>query len=422
MKILMLNTFDEIGGAARAACRLLHGVRDLGIDAQLLVQSRTGNAPGTLCHPGRVRQLARRLKMVLGTLPVRMSPQAPLNNFTPALLPDHLVPEIAAVNPDIIHLHWMGAGFLRVETLAKLNRPLVWTLHDSWAFSGGCHVPFECSRYQQSCGACPVLGSTREQDLSRRVWARKAEAWRKLDLTLVAPSRWLADCARSSALFRDTRVEVIPNGLDTGLFRPRGRAAARKLLGLPQDRKIILFGAIRAADDPNKGLHLLLPALRSLGAPATDHMALVFSSFDKTVVPDAGMPVVALGRIEDDEKLAAVYSAADVFVAPSIQEAFCQTATEAMACGTPVVAFRATGLLDVVEHQKTGYLAKPYDIVDLAHGIAWVIEDAERHAALATQAPCRAAAEFSLDQVAQRYTRLYASVLKGQDIARTSNP
>ena len=414
MKVLMLNTFDEIGGAARAAARLLQGVRDLGIDSRLLVQYQTGRADGVISHAGRLRQLARRLKTVLGTLPVRMFPKAPENNFSPARLPDHLVPEVAAVNPDIIHLHWMGAGFLRVETLGKLNKPLVWTLHDSWPFTGGCHVPFECTRYQQNCGACPVLGSTRDADLSRSTWDRKAQAWQGLNLTLVAPSRWLADCARSSSLFRDVRVEVIPNGLDTGLFRPRGKEASRRLLGLPQDKKIILFGAIRAASDPNKGFHLLLPALQSLGKQASELMALVFSSFDKDAMHDAGMPVFDLGRIQDDEKLSLIYSAADVFVVPSIQEAFCQTATEAMACGTPVVAFAATGLLDIVEHQKSGYLAKPYDSEDLAHGIAWVLADEERHQSLSLQARRKVEADFSIDKVAQRYARLYDRVLKGK--------
>ena len=414
MKVLMLNTFDEIGGAARAAARLLQGVRGLGIDSRLLVQYQTGRADGVISHAGRLRQLARRLKTVLGTLPVRMSSKAPENNFSPAMLPDHLVPEVAAVNPDLIHLHWMGAGFLRVETLGKLKKPLVWTLHDSWPFTGGCHVPFECTRYQQNCGACPVLGSTRDADLSRSTWDRKAQAWQALNLTLVAPSRWLADCARSSSLFRDVRVEVIPNGLDTGLFRPRRKEASRRLLGLPQDKKIILFGAIRAASDPNKGFHLLLPALQSLGKQASELMALVFSSFDKEAMHDAGMPVVDLGRIQDDEKLSLIYSAADVFVVPSIQEAFCQTATEAMACGTPVVAFAATGLLDIVEHQKSGYLAKPYDSEDLAHGIAWVLADEERHQSLSLQARRKVEADFSVDKVAQRYARLYDRVLMGK--------
>ncbi len=262
MKVLMLNTFDEVGGAARATMRLLGGVRDQGIDCRLLVQFKTGNAGEVICNSNSLRKLGRRLKLFLGLLPVRMYPNRPENNFSPALLPDHLVAEIKAIDPDIIHLHWLGAGFLRVETLRRLGKPLIWTLHDSWAFTGGCHVPYACKRYQQSCGACPVLGSSREGDLSRWTWNRKERAWRDLNLTVVTPSRWLADCARSSSLFRDLRVEVIPNGLDTGMFKPGDKEQARKLLGLPKDKKIILFGAVRGTTDPNKGFHLLTKALQ----------------------------------------------------------------------------------------------------------------------------------------------------------------
>jgi glycosyltransferase involved in cell wall biosynthesis len=412
MKVLMLNTFDEAGGAARAAVRLQKGVRDLGIDSRLLVHYKTGHAADVICNGGALRKPARRLKTVLGMLPVLMYPNRPENNFTPALLPDHLVSEIAGIDPDIVHLHWMGAGFLRVETLSRLGRPILWTLHDSWPFTGGCHVPLDCGKYRQICGACPVLGSSRERDLSRRTWKRKERAWGNLDLTLVAPSRWLGDCARSSSLFRDCPVEVIPNGLDTGVFRPRGRGASRNLLGLPGDRKIILFGAVRGASDPNKGFHLLKPALQELGRRSPDALALVFSAYDRTGVADLGMPAVFLGEVRDDERLAAVYSAADVFVAPSIQESFCQTAAEAMACGTPVVAFGATGLLDIVEHRRTGYLAQPYDSEDLARGIDWVIKDADRQADLSRRSRLKVEADFALAEVARRYAELYRTILE----------
>lgn len=249
MKILMLNTFDELGGAARAAVRLLRGVREHNIDAKLLVQFKTGIEQDVLCNRKPLRKLFRRLKVFLGLLPVRLYPNQPENNFSPSLLPDSKPAEIVAINPDIIHLHWLCAGFLQVETLAKLNKPLIWTLHDSWAFTGGCHVPFACKKYRQGCGACPVLGSSREKDLSSWTWKRKKKAWSDLDLTVVAPSRWLADCARSSSLLRDVRVEVIPNGLDIEMFSSGGKEQSRNLLRLPRDKKIILFGAIHAASD-----------------------------------------------------------------------------------------------------------------------------------------------------------------------------
>jgi len=367
------------------------------------------------CSAGGLTTLARRLKIFLGLLPVRFYPNKPENNFSPALLPDHKASAVAGLDPDIIHLHWLGAGFLQVETISKLDRlgkPILWTLHDSWPFTGGCHVPYDCTKYVENCGACPVLGSSRERDLSRRTWERKKKAWQDLNLTLIAPSNWLADCARASSLFRNARVEVIPNGLDTEIFQPQDRENSRKLLDLPNDRKLILFGAMRATTDPNKGFQLLAQALQTLGQDLTTAQALVFGNDESAKLPDLGIPVICLGRIENEQRLAAIYSAADVFVAPSRQEAFCQTAAEAMACGTPVVAFGASGLLDVVEHQRCGYLAQPYEPDDLAQGISWVLEDRDRHAELSRRARQKAEEEFSQETMARRYLNIYQEILE----------
>lgn len=418
MKVLMLNSYDEQAGADRAARRLQGGLRAAGVDADLLVQFKSGRDEAVLCPGSPWSRVLRRLKLYLGTLPVRRYPNRPENNFTPALLPDRLPARVARFAPEILHLHWLGAGFCGIASIARFKRPLVWTLHDAWPFTGGCHLPGECRNYREQCGACPVLGSSRAADLSRRVWQAKAKAWRGLNPVVVAPSRWLADCAKSSSLFREARVELIPNGLDVGTFRPRGKAFSRRLLGLPQDSQIILFGAVRALSDPNKGFQLLQPALQALGCRSANRMAVVFSAFEGAALPDVGMPARSLGRIQDDERLAAIYSAADVFVVPSRQESFCQTAAEALACGTPVVAFGATGLLDVVEHRRCGYLAQPYDSADLARGIAWVLDDIDRHAQLALRARHKVVSDFSLETVTQRYRDLYDEVLASAALRR----
>lgn len=411
MNILMLNTFDNVAGADRAACRLRQGVEAQGVAARLLVQFKFGADPEVLCFASPLQILLRRLKLYLGTLPVRLYPQKAENNFTPALLPDWLPEHVAMLAPDLVHLHWLGAGFCRIESLARLNRPLVWTLHDSWPFTGGCHVPGPCLKYREQCGACPVLGSTRVRDLSRWTWNRKSSAWRNIPLTMVAPSRWLADCARASSLFCDTRVEVIPHGIDTVKFRPQDKRAAREQLGLPPSRPMVLFGAVNPLSDPNKGWQLLQPAMRVVGASRPDAIAVVFGAVAPAHKLENGMETVFLGRLEDDAALVAAYSAADVFVAPSLQESFCQTALESMACGTPVVAFGATGLLDVIEHRRSGYLAEPYAVDDLAEGIRWILEDSARHDDLAVGARSRAVAEFGLEAVAGRYVELYRDVL-----------
>lgn len=411
MKVLLLNTFDNLAGADRAARRLCTGLRRIGVEAYLLVHFRLSADGDVLCFTSPWRTLLRRLKLYVGTLPVRIYPRRPERNFTPALLPDRLPERAAGLAPDLIHLHWLGAGFCRIESLTRFTAPLIWTLHDSWPFTGGCHVPGSCERYRERCGACPVLGSSRDRDLSRWTWRRKERAWRDLTLTLVAPSRWMADRARASALFRERRIEVIPNGIDTEIFRPMDKGAARRQLGLPPERPVILFGAVNALDDPNKGWALLRPALELVAKDRPEALAVVFGGFAPTT-PPPGLETAYLGRLEDDAALVAAYAAADVFVAPSLQESFCQTLLEAMACGTPTVAFRATGPLDLIEHGRSGYLAEPYEVADLANGLLWVLEDEGRRAALSGRARAKAVDEFALEAVASRYAQLYRELLE----------
>ncbi len=411
MKVLLLNTFDAVAGADRAARRLQGGLRGLGVDARLLVHLRYGDQEGVLCHDYPGARLLRRLKLYLGTLAVRRYPRRPVGNFTPARLPDRLPQQVARLAPDLVHLHWLGAGFCRIESLPRLGRPLLWTLHDSWPFTGGCHVPGECRRYEESCGACPVLGSARDDDLSRAVWRRKERAWRELPLTLAAPSRWLADCARASSLLGRHRVAVIPNGLDTSVFKPMAKLAARRRLGLPDEGQIILFGAVNPFTDLNKGWDLLLPALQQVRAVLPGARVAVFGADEIKGHPDPGLPLLLLGRLHGDEQLAAAYAAADVLAVPSRQEAFCQTAAEALACGTPVAAFAATGLLDVVDHRQCGYLAEPYASVDLAEGLLWILADRDRHAGLCRQARQKAESAFNIVVTAGRYHSLYQELL-----------
>jgi glycosyltransferase involved in cell wall biosynthesis len=412
MKVLMLNTYDERGGAAKAAFRLNKGVRGLGIDSQLLVQRKTLDTEDVVGPKNSLARIVYGIRSVLGTMPVRFYPHKPINNFSPALMPDFLAGKVETIAPDLVHLHWLGAGFMRLETLPKIKQPLVWTLHDSWPFTGGCHMPYECVRYRESCGFCPVLGSSHENDLSRWTWQRKSRAFRGLNLTVVTPSRWLADCAGTSSLFRDRRIEVIPNGLDLSIFKPTDKQQARDLLGLPQNRKFILFGGISSTDDPNKGFQLLLPALRRLVARGgqDDTELVVFGSAVPENPPDFGMKVHYLGRLYDDVRLALVYVAADLFIAPSLQENLPYTVMEAMACGTPCVAFNQGGVSDLIDHEVTGYLARPFVEEDLARGIAWLLINDEIRQEVSLRCRRKVEERFALAKVAARYVELYGSI------------
>jgi len=410
MKILHL-AMHESSGAGRAALRLHLGLLNEKINSSVLVLQK-GTALQTVQKLDSQTVLYKKIqsKLLVKTLNLFFTCNTTFSlNATPSLIQSR----IKNLNPNIINLHWVGWEFLRIEDLKDFKIPCVWTLQDMWPFTGGCHYNQDCNHYTSSCGACPQLHSNKNSDLSHWVWQRKAKAWKDLNLTIVAPSSWMAQCARSSSLFRELRIEVIPFCLDTEKYKPLNCKLARKLLNLPQDKQLVLFGALSATTDIRKGFHLLLLALRYLSKSGWgERLELaVFGATQPENPVDLGFKTHYLGHINEDLSLANVYSAADVMIVPSIQESFGQTASESLACGTPVVAFDATGLKDIVDHKQDGYLAQPFEIEDLAKGIAWTLEDKERHQKLCKYAREKAEQKFALELQARRYMSLYADIL-----------
>jgi len=412
MKILIVNTSDIQGGAARAAYRIHKGLRKIGVDSHLRVQIKMGNEPTVSGHSGKKTVLINKVRLLLDQIPVLLHRRHNKDVFAPAWLPDRTWLKILADNPDIIHLHWITKAFIQIESLARFNKPIVWTLHDMWAFTGGCHYDVGCGRFRIHCGACPILESSQEHDLSHRVLSRKYQALQNLNLTIVTPSRWLANCAKESALLGGFRVEVIPNGLDLSLYQPMNKDKARVLLGLPTDKQLILFGAMDATDNKRKGFGYLQTALQELAKKWSERaVAIVFGAFQPKKTPQMGLPIQYLGPIQSDEKLVALYSAADVFVAPSVQENLSNTVMESLACGTPCVAFDIGGMPDMIEHEKNGYLAKPYQSEELTKGIAWVLEDQARWQFISQRARAKVEQKFELSHIARRYLALYEELL-----------
>lgn len=414
MKVLLLSKFDG-GGAGRATYRLHQGLCRSGIDSQMLVQIQSTNDRTVLTPQTKLEKGIAKLGLIshLDALPLRLYSEREPVLYSLHWIPDRIAPQINQLKSDIVNLHWIGQGYVQIETLAKIKQPLVWTLHDMWAFTGGCHYSQNCDRYTDSCGACPQLHSNKNWDLSRWVWQRKAKAWKNLNLTLVTPSLWLAKCVNSSPIFHNLRVEVIPNGIDTETYQPVNKQVARKILNLPQDKKLILFGAFWGTKEIRKGFHLLEPGLQTLIEWGwQDQLELViFGSSRLENSSQFRVKAHYLGSLKDDFSLALVYSAADVFVLPSTQDNLPNTVMEALACGTPCVAFNIGGMSDMIEHQQNGYLAKPFDIEELAQGIAWVLENQERHQKLGDRAREKADQEFTLALQAQRYLSLFTEIL-----------
>jgi len=411
LKILILSLSDLGGGAARAAYRLHQGLLATGINSQMLVQNKMSDDRTVIAPRSKVQRGIAAVKPALDQLPFLAcrDRDRTINIYSSGWQPNNIVSKINEINPDIINLHWICGGFVPIEALSKLKQPLVWTLHDMWAFTGGCHYSGECDRYKQSCGACPQLGSDRNWDLSRWIWRRKAKAWQNLNLTLITPSKWLGDTARSSSLFKNIPIEVIGNGIDPQIYQPHTREVARKILNLPINKKIILFGALNSTQDKRKGFELLLAALQKLQNLISNQAVelVIFGSSAPNESIDFGFEARYVGKFSDDVSLSLLYASADVFVAPSIQDNLPNTILEAMFCGTPCAAFNIGGIPDMIEHQQNGYLAQPFLPEDLAQGLDWILADSVRYQELSNNCRNKAIAQFNLDRQTQSYSLVF---------------
>ncbi|MBS3027365.1 MAG: glycosyltransferase [Dolichospermum sp. DET50] len=415
MKPLLISTSDINGGAARATYRLHRGLQDIGISSQMLVQNKQSDDYTVISSEGKLGKGISKLKPTLDSLPLQLYTQRDNKSvFSLQWLPDELATKVAQINPDIINLHWINRGYLNIETITSFKKTIVLTLHDMWVFTGGCHYSGDCINYINSCGTCPQLHSNREKDLSRWVWQRKAKAWKNLNLTIVTPSHWLAKCAASSSLLKDVKIEVIPNGINPEQYKPIKKSVARSILGLPEDKQLILFGAMSATSDPRKGFNLLQSTLQKLSQSGWGEQVelVVFGSSQPKNPTELGFKSHYLGRLNDDISLSLVYAAADVFIAPSLQDNLPNTVMESLACGTPCVAFDIGGMSDMIEHQQNGYLARPFDIDDLAKGIAWVLDDEERLRKLGVNSREKVENNFTLEIQAKNYLSIYKDVYK----------
>ncbi len=353
------------------------------------------------------------IKFQADIFPMLRYPKRELTPFSPAWFPNQLARKINDFGFDLVHLHWVCGGMLPLKHVARIKAPVVWTFHDSWPFTGGCHLPGACMRYQSNCGRCPVLGSHNERDLSAKVLARKKKFWAGKDMALVAPSRWLANAAESSSLFHGQSVRVIAHGLDLERFKPIDKSLAKSVLKFNEKKTYILFGAHHVARDPNKGGDLFIEAMKELASQQCwDSVEIVvFGTTHLEGFDLLGFKVHFMGTLQDELSMVLLYNACDVMVVPSLSESFGLTAAESMACGIPVVAFGATGLLDIVDHQVNGYCAQPYEAADLAAGIRWVLDDSERYTGLCHQARQKAINRFDQKEMTQKYMSLYQSVI-----------
>jgi glycosyltransferase involved in cell wall biosynthesis len=418
LNVLLLSTYDTYGGAGIAARRTTQALRRAGVDAQLLVQQRESAEPfvHSIAESGWEKKLAfaRFAWERVRFLPHERDPSVRFQ-FSPANVGTDLSQHPLVRAADVLHLHWINFGYLSIHSLEKLLRlgkPVVWTLHDEWAFTGGCHYAGTCRGFEGTCGNCPFLKRPHPSDLSHRVWTRKQTAFAGAPLHVTTCSRWLAGEARRSSLFREVPVGVIPNPIDTNLFKPVPKTEACQRLGVDHEKTYLLFAAMNVSD-PRKGFRYVRESLERLKAGSFSAEKplelLVFGKAEAADFADLPYPVRLLGTLRTPEELRAAYAAASAFLIPSLEDNLPNTLMEALACGTPGVGFRTGGIPELIEHERTGYVAERASAEDLARGIRWVLTEAdlgERRRA----ARQHVLAHYAEAVVAGQYRQVYESL------------
>lgn len=420
MKVLHVCASDVIGGAARAAFRLHRSFRHLNtIDSTMLVRGRASDDSNVIVYTPKPLSWKYHYNFSIKRrfLDIYWSSFVTLNKVmhSRADIWTGMISELNGLPCDLVHLHWLGMNTLSIEEISQINKPVVWTLHDMWTFCGAEHYVDDEPNARFRKGYFPDNRTEGESgpDMNRSVWGRKKDSWKK-PMTLVGPSRWMADCAKSSLLCNQWPVHRIPNPLDLDLWKPFTKEQARRLLNLPVDKKIVLFGAIGGGRDLRKGADLLREALNVYKQNDGNVHLAIFGESEPVSKEPFAFPVTYLGRFQDDISLIAAYNSADIMLVPSRQDNLPQTAVEAQACGIPVVAFDVGGLSDIVSHKETGYLAQPYDTKDFALGVEYLLDDQHRYAEIAYAARKSAKENFAEPVVATAYAELYEKVLSQQ--------
>ena len=418
-KVVHLSTFDMAGGAARAAYRLHSGLRKAGIDSSMFVrESRTKDRSVVRFEPTNtfLGRAERRIRREHIQRKVRPSLHPSNERFEPFRIDrsEYGTDVFSQLPPhDIVNLHWV-ADFVDYPSLARTlsaGRRVVWTLHDMNAFTGGCHYDLGCGRYLNQCGECPQLRVPASNDLSREIWKRKKSLFDRLPadkIHFAAPSAWLAEEVKRSPMLERFAVSVIPYGVDLNDFVPRDQASAREVFGIPSEAKVILFVA-DGLSLYRKGFELLTKALEHIRG-RLPRLHLVTVGHNSPDLGD-GIPHISLGHIGNDRLLSNIYSAADIFVIPSLQDNLPNTVLESMACGTPAVGFDVGGIPEMVQHRKTGLLVPPYEATALGAAMLELLQNSERRSAFGENCRQSALQHFSLEQQASRYSDLYAQLL-----------
>lgn len=367
--------------AGRAALRLQKAFGAVHLQSGIVSLQHSIQGAGQITYLGKWAGLISKIEDKIQTYLTRKVNKQ-LGSFSYPVLGTNVARLEEVKNADVIYIHWALKGLLNfngVEQIARLNKPVIIFLHDMWNITGGCHHSFTCEKYKtEGCQNCPMFPGGKKNDLSAKEFRKKMKIYTKYkNLHFVSPSRWLYQCAKESLLTKNKPVHYIPNILDHTLFKPTDKKVARQILNIDGTETVIAFGAI-TVNSPYKGwvyLQKALELLKKEDAIKNISVLIFGSAYNKEIADAIPFRTRFMGYLLDEYSTVLVYNAADVFIAPSLAEAFGYVVMEALSCGTPVVGFNVGGIRDMISHKENGYLAKYKDAADVSEGIKFCLQN-----------------------------------------------
>lgn len=412
MKILIISTFELKGGAAVACYRLFEAFKKLGHEAKLLVMEKTSNNEWVAeASPNRKKFDQLQTKFQYGLNARTLFKDGYVFSNSPWRGHD-ISTHPWVQEADVLNLHWINHGFLGLgdlDALFKLNKPIAWHMHDCWSFTGGCHYTGSCTNFERGCGNCPALRSASKGDISSRIYAEKQQIFEQNPPVFVGSSAWLTAEAAKSGLSEPGRTRHIRIPIDTDVFFPVPKAAAKERYKLNPSKTHVLFAAMNAAD-PRKGFAELIAALQLLGDSVSNVEIVVAGKADERLRDQIPFPTKLLGAVKGSE-MVEVYRAADLFVIPSKEDNLPNTVLESLACGTPVVGFAAGGIPEMIDQNETGVLAELGDTTALADAIEAGIA-LSQEANIAERCVESMKRNYSQIEVVEDYIDLFREMLK----------
>lgn len=415
MRVLIINTTERIGGAAIAANRLMEALKDNGIKAKMLVRNKQTDQVTVV----PLKKSWRRIWQFTWERIVIWAANGFKRENLFAVDIANMGTDITSLpefrQADVIHLHWINQGMLSLGDIRRIidsGKPVVWTMHDMWPFTGICHYSGSCEKYTGECHNCELLIKSHKHDLSSRVYRKKEKLYVGANITFVACSHWLEAMAKKSSLLSGQTILSIPNAINTNLFRPRAKKFAREKLNLPLDKKLLLFSSMKITDK-RKGIEYLIEACKLLSRDYPECSSkigvVVMGKHSDQYDALFPFPTYKIDYVSNEKELVNIYNAVDLYVTPSLQDNLPNTIVEAMACGIPCVGFNVGGIPQMIDHLHNGYVAQYRSAEDLANGIYWTLTEGD-YETLSDAAYRKAVTTYSESIVAGQYIRIYNQI------------